>query len=96
MNVWGGFSLKWYVELFHDEDLLTAAWISLVLAVCTSTLSVVFGTVAGFVMARFTSFRGRVLFSGMIYAPLVMPEVITGLSLLLLFVAIDWGGGSAP
>ncbi|MFA5122775.1 ABC transporter permease [Zavarzinia sp.] len=93
VNVWGGFSLKWYVELFNDEDLLTAAWISLVLAVCTSTLSVVFGTVAGFVMARFTSFRGRVLFSGMIYAPLVMPEVITGLSLLLLFVAIDWGRG---
>lgn len=93
VNVWGGFSLKWYGELFQNEDLLQAAWISLLLAASASTLSVVLGTVAGFVMARFTSFRGRTLFSGMIYAPLVMPEVITGLSLLLLFVAIDWGRG---
>ncbi|RJF89618.1 ABC transporter permease subunit [Oleomonas cavernae] len=93
VNVWGGFSLKWYGELFQNEDLLAAAWVSLVLATATSTLSVILGTIAGFVMARFTSFRGRTLFSGMVYAPLVMPEVITGLSLLLLFVAIEWSRG---
>ncbi len=93
VTVWAGFSTKWYSELLQNRQMLDAAWITLEIAVVASTLSLVLGTIAGYVMARFTSFRGRTLFTGMIYAPLVMPEVITGLSLLLLFVSLDWDRG---
>jgi len=87
VTVWGGFSLKWYGVLFNDRQMLAGAWLSLQIAAVTATGAVVVGTMAGMVLARFGRFRGRTLFSGMVSAPLVMPDVITGLSLLLLFVA---------
>jgi putrescine transport system permease protein len=89
VSVWGGWSTRWYVELIHDRAMLEAAWITLRIAVLSATVATVLGTLAAVALVRFGRFRGRMLFSGMIYAPLVMPEVITGLSLLLLFVAID-------
>ena len=89
VTVWSGFSAKWYGELLQNEQVLSAAWLSLRIAATNATLALVLGTLAGLVMARFGRFRGRILFSGMIAAPLVMPEVITGLSLLLTFVALD-------
>jgi putrescine transport system permease protein len=89
VTVWAGFSTKWYGELLRDEQMLTAAWLSLRLALMSATGAVVLGVLAGFVMARFGRFRGHTLFAGMITAPLVMPEVITGLSLLLLFVSME-------
>ena len=93
VTVWGGFSTKWYVELFQNEGLMDAAWVTLRVAVISSTAATVLGTMAGMILARLGRFRGRLLFSGMIYAPLVMPEVITGLSLLLMFVAIAFDRG---
>lgn len=87
VTVWGGFSTKWYGELLRDRQMLEGAWLSLRIAAVTATGAVIVGTMAGVVLARFGRFRGRTLFSGMVSAPLVMPEVITGLSLLLLFVA---------
>ncbi|WP_404381027.1 ABC transporter permease subunit [Caenispirillum salinarum] len=89
VTVWSGFSTKWYLELFQDDNILDAAWVSLRVAVFSATIATILGTIAGMVMARFRRFRGRTLFSGMLSAPLVMPEVITGLSLLLLFVALE-------
>ena len=89
VTVWGGFSTKWYAGLMQNALLLDAAWVTLRVALVSSTLSLVLGTLAGLVLARFTSFRGRTLFTGLVYAPLVMPEVITGLSLLMLFVSLD-------
>jgi putrescine transport system permease protein len=89
VTVWGGWSLRWYVELLHDHAMLEAAWVTLRIAVLSATAATVLGTLAAVALVRFGRFRGRVLFSGMVYAPLVMPEVITGLSLLLLFVAVD-------
>jgi putrescine transport system permease protein len=89
VTVWSGFSTKWYGELFNDGNILDAAWVSLRVAVFSATIATILGTIAGMVMARFRRFRGRTLFSGMLSAPLVMPEVITGLSLLLLFVALE-------
>jgi putrescine transport system permease protein len=88
-TVWGGFSTRWYGELLRNEQILDAAFLSLRIAVCTATLATIFGTMAGLALTRFGKFRGRTLFSGMITAPLVMPEVITGLSLLLLFVSLQ-------
>jgi putrescine transport system permease protein len=88
VTVWGGFSFKWYGELFEDRQMLAAVWLSLRIAAVTATGAVIIGTLAGLVLARFGKFRGRTLLSGMVTAPLVMPEVITGLSLLLLFVAL--------
>ncbi|MBY4678173.1 ABC transporter permease subunit [Marinobacterium arenosum] len=88
VTVWGGFSTKWYLELLRDEQLLAAIWMSLRIAFMSATMAVVLGTLAAFVMVRFGRFRGHTLFGGMITAPLVMPEVITGLSLLLLFVSM--------
>ncbi len=88
-TVWGGFSTRWYGELFRNEQILDAALLSLRIAVITATLATIFGTMAGMALSRFGRFRGRTLFSGMITAPLVMPEVITGLSLLLLFVSLQ-------
>jgi len=87
VTVWGGFSTKWYGELLRDRQLLSGLWLSLRIAFVTACGAVVVGTLAGLALARFGRFRGRTLLSGMVAAPLVMPEVITGLSLLLLFVA---------
>lgn len=89
VSVWGGFSFKWYGELFSNDQLLNAAWLSIRVAGFSATLAVILGTLAGYVLTRFGPFRGRVLMAGMVTAPLVMPEVITGLSLLLLFVAME-------
>ena len=89
VTVWGGFSFKWYVSLFRNDQMLEALFLSIRVAVYSATIAVVLGTLAGFVIVRFRRFRGRMLFSGLITAPLVMPEIITGLSLLLLFVAME-------
>ena len=95
-TVWGGFSTRWYGELFRNEQILDAMFLSLRIAATTATLATIFGTMAGLILVRFGRFRGRTLFSGMITSPLVMPEVITGLSLLLLFVSmqqlVGWPG----
>ncbi len=88
VTVWAGFSTKWYGELLQNEAFLDAAWVTLKVGFFSSTLATILGTMAAYVMVRGGRFRGRTLFSGMIYAPLVMPEVITGLSLLLLFIAM--------
>ncbi|MFN3659029.1 MAG: ABC transporter permease [Pseudolabrys sp.] len=88
VTVWGGWSLRWYRELLHDEAMLQALWQSLRVAALSASAATVLGTLAAVALVRRGRFRGRLLFSGMVYAPLVMPEVITGLSLLLLFVAI--------
>ena len=93
VTVWAGFSTKWYVELMQNEAFLNAAWVTLKVAVISSTLATVLGTMAAYVMIRSGRFFGRTLFSGMIYAPLVMPEVITGLSLLLLFIGLGLDRG---
>ncbi len=93
VTVWSGFSTKWYGELFRNEAFLDAAWVTLKVAVMSSTIATVLGTMAAYVMVRAGRFPGRTLFSGMIYAPLVMPEVITGLSLLLLFISIGLDRG---
>lgn len=93
VTVWAGFSTKWYGELLQNQAFLSAAWVTLKVAVISSTLAAVLGTMAAYAMVRGGRFRGRTLFSGMIYAPLVMPEVITGLSLLLLFIAIGMDRG---
>jgi putrescine transport system permease protein len=89
VTVWAGFSTKWYGALFHDSQMLNAAKLSIKIASLNATGAVILGTVAGLVLARFGRFKGRTLLSGMTTAPLVMPEVITGLSLLLLFVAME-------
>jgi putrescine transport system permease protein len=89
VTVWGGWSLRWYREFFHDKAMIDAAWMSLCVAVTSATIATLLGTLAAVALSRGEGFRGRTLFSGMLYAPLVMPEVITGLSLLLLFVALD-------
>jgi putrescine transport system permease protein len=93
VTVWAGFSTKWYGELLGNEAFLDAAWVTIKVAFFSSTLATVLGTMAAYVMIRRGRFLGRTLFSGMIYAPLVMPEVITGLSLLLLFIAIGLDRG---
>ncbi len=88
VTVWSGFSVKWYGELFRDQQMMAAAWVSVQVAFWTACASVVLGTMAAMVMTRFRDFRGKTLFGALITAPLVMPEVITGLSILLLFVSI--------
>ena len=88
VTVWAGFSTKWYGELFRNEAFLDAAYVTLRVAIFSSLLATVLGTMAAYVLVRAGRFPGRTLFSGMIYAPLVMPEVITGLSLLLLFISL--------
>jgi len=93
VTVWAGFSTKWYAELFQNDAFLDAAWVTLQVGVASSTLATILGTMAAYVLVRSGRFRGRTLFSGMIYAPLVMPEVITGLSLLLLFIGIGLDRG---
>lgn len=88
-TIWGGFSTRWYGELFRNEQILDAALLSLRVALTSATFATILGTMAGLALARFGRFRGRTLFSGMISSPMVMPEVITGLSLLLLFVTLQ-------
>jgi len=89
VTVWSGFSVKWYAALFQNEQILGAAWLSFKIAAINATGATILGTLAGLALARFGRFRGRPLLTGMATAPLVMPEVITGLSLLLLFVAME-------
>ncbi len=82
-------TVKWYVQLFKDRQILSAAWLSIQVAACTATGAVILGTLAGLVLSRFGPFRGRAFLQGLTTAPLVMPEVITGLSMLLLFVSLE-------
>jgi putrescine transport system permease protein len=93
VTVWAGFSTKWYGELFRNEQVLSAAWLSFKIAAMNATGATILGTLAGLALARFGRFHGRPLLTGMATAPLVMPEVITGLSLLLLFVAMEQAFG---
>ena len=96
-TVWGGFSTQWYGKLFNNSQVLDAAILSLEIAIMSASFATILGTMAGMAIARFSRFRGRTLFSGLVSAPLVMPEVITGVSMLLLFVfmqqAIGWPAG---
>lgn len=100
VTVWGGFSTQWYGALLQNEKLLEAAFLSLQIAAVSATGAVVLGTLCAIALVRFGRFRGRLLFSTMTTAPLVMPEVITGLSLLLLFVSLQqftgWPEGRSP
>src|ERR1700741_664660 len=88
VNVWGGFSTAWYGQLVHNRQLLEAALLSLQVAVSAASCAVVLGTLAGIALVRFARFRGRLLLTGMVNAPLVMPEIITGITQLLLFVSM--------
>jgi putrescine transport system permease protein len=88
-NVWRGFTLKWYVALMQDSEMLTGLWLSLKIAFLTACGSVVLGTLAAFTLVKYKRFSGRTLFSGMVNAPLVMPEVVVGLSLLLMLVSVQ-------
>ena len=96
-TVWGGFSFQWYGRLFKNSQILDAAILSIEIAIMSATFATILGTMAGMAIARFSRFRGRTLFSGLVSAPLVMPEVITGVSMLLLFVfmqqVIGWPAG---
>ncbi len=95
-TVWGGFSARWYGELLQSDEILDAAWLSLRIAALSATMATILGTMAAFVLVRLGRFRTRAVFSAMITSPLVMPEVITGLSLLLLFVSLQqWLGWPA-
>ncbi len=89
VTVWGGWSIKWYVELFNNQQIIDAALVSLNVAFITATLSVILGVLAGYVLSRMGKFPGKLIVSGWVSAPLIMPEVITGLSLLLLFVSLE-------
>jgi len=93
VTIWGGWSTRWYVALWHDQAMLDAAWTSLRIAALSATAASVLGTLAAVVLVRAGRFCGRTMFSGLVYAPLVMPEVIIGLALLLLFVALDLDRG---
>ncbi|WP_293854972.1 ABC transporter permease [uncultured Alsobacter sp.] len=93
VTVWGGFSTRWYGELFRNQAMLDAAWVTLRVGLVSATVATVMGTLAAIALVRFGRFAGRMMLTGMVYAPLVMPEVITGLSLLLLFVALDLDRG---
>ena len=92
-NVWRGFTLKWYVALATDNEMLSGFWLSLKIAFFTACGSVVLGTLAAFALVKYKRFTGRTLFAGMVNAPLVMPEVVVGLSLLLMLVSVQrWLG----
>jgi len=93
VGVWGGWTLRWYRELLHDSAMIEAAWTSLRIGLLSATVATILGTLAAVALTRMSRFRGRFAFSAMMYAPLVLPEVIIGLSLLLLFVAIDFDRG---
>jgi len=89
VTVWGGFSTKWYASLFADPQILGAAWLSVQVAFASASIALVLGTLCAVALVRFRRFRGRTALAGMVSAPLVMPDVITGLSLLLLFVSME-------
>lgn len=91
--VWGGWSTKWYASVFENQQLLDAAWITLKVGILSASAATILGTLAALALSRYGRFKGRTLFSAMVYAPLVMPEVITGLSLLLLFVSVNLDRG---
>ena len=92
-TVWGGFSTEWYGKLFENDQILRAATLSLEIALLSATVATILGTMAGLTLARFKIFRGRTLFSGLVTAPLIMPEVITGISSLMLFILMEnWIG----
>ena len=92
-TVWGGFSTKWYVSLLSNDAVINALVRSLKIALISATFATILGTMAGITLARFTKFRGRTLFSGLVVAPLIMPEVITGISMLIFFILMaDWIG----
>ena len=93
VTVWAGFSTVWYRELWNNRGLLDSAWVTLRVGLISATVATILGTMAAIALSRYKRFNGRTLMTGMVYAPLVMPEVITGLSLLLLFVAIDLDRG---
>jgi putrescine transport system permease protein len=96
VTLWGGFSLRWYRSLLQDEAIIDAALLSLKIAVVSATAATALGTLAGLALIRLGRFRGRTLMTGMITAPLVMPEIITGVSLLFLFISLaDWVGWPA-
>jgi putrescine transport system permease protein len=95
VGIWGGWSTRWYVELMNDAAMIDAALTSLRIAFLSATLATVLGTLAAIALVRVGRFRGRLLFTGLLYAPLVMPEVITGVALLLLFVAVDAERGAS-
>ena len=92
-NVWRGFTLKWYVKLASDSEMLAGLWLSLKIAFLTACASVILGTLAAFALVKYRRFFGRTAFSGMVSAPLVMPEVIVGLSLLLMLVSVQRATG---
>lgn len=94
VTVWGGFSTQWYAKALSNEAVLDAAWTSLSVAVATATLASILGTLAAIVLVRVSKFRGRNLFTGMVAAPLVMPEVVLGISMLLMFIAIGIDRGA--
>lgn len=87
-TVWGGFSTKWYGKLLENDAILTAAKLSLEIALVSATASTILGTMAGIALARFKRFRGRMMLSGMVTSPLIMPDVITGISLLIFFILL--------
>ena len=96
VTVWGGFSTQWYGKLFHNDQIIKAAALSLQIAITSATFATILGTMAGLALARFRQFRGRVVFSGLVTAPLIMPEVITGISSLMLFIMLaQWIGWPA-
>jgi putrescine transport system permease protein len=93
VSVWGGFSTQWYGKLFENDQIIEAAKLSLSIALVSATIATILGTMAGIALARFKRFRGRTLFSGLVPAPLIMPEIITGISSLMLFILMaDWIG----
>ena len=89
VTVWGGFSTKWYSRLLENDTILEAAWLSLRIAIASSFAAVILGTLAGYALARIKRFRGSTLFAGMVSAPMMMPDVITGLSMLLLIMQVQ-------
>ena len=92
-TVWGGFSTKWYYSLFSNRQVGAALWLSLKIALISASVATILGAMAGITLARFRKFRGRTAFSGMVTAPLIMPEVITGISLLIFFTLLaNWTG----
>ncbi len=93
VTVWAGFSTKWYGELWNNQGIIDAAWVTIRVGLLSATIATVLGTLAAMTLTRYSKFHGRALFSGMVYAPLVMPDVIIGLSLLLLFVAAGMDRG---
>lgn len=96
VTVWSGFSTKWYTELLHNDTILNAAWVSLRIAAMSATFAVILGTLAAIAVVRLQKFPTRTFFSGLITAPMVMPDVISGLALLLLFVALEQLFGWPP